>query len=163
MRQTKHTDHNSKGWDRQKASTPFLYYGFTVHVKTSTTGSFWPITESTIGVNHVRSLLVVCLPALLLCHELQLGIAGQARGKFVADLLPLWHKMVGALFIAWLLGTLRTRWKVLQLPTLQVRNGHLNDVLSRERSWLVDGKQEGLWANQQQKEKNGEVERRVWE
>lgn len=109
--------------------------------------------ESTIGVNHVRSLLVVCLPALLLCHELQLGIAGQARGKFVADLLRLWHKMVSALFIAWLLGTLRARWKVHQLPTLRVGNGHLNDVLSRERSWLVDGRQEGLWANQQQKEK----------
>ena len=87
--------------------------------------------ESTIGVNHVRSLLVVCLPALLLCHELQLGIAGQARGKFVADLLLLWHKLVSALFIAWLLGTLRARWKVHQLPTLRVGNGHLNDVLSR--------------------------------
>ena len=53
--------------------------------------------ESTIGVNHVRSLLVVCLPAPLLCHELQLGIAGQARGKFVADLLRLLHKVVSAL------------------------------------------------------------------
>ena len=60
--------------------------------------------ESTIGVNHVRSLLVVCLPALLQCHELQLGIAGQARGQFVADLLRLWHKMVSALSL--LLGCL---------------------------------------------------------
>ena len=109
--------------------------------------------ESTIEVNHIRSLLVVCLQALLLCHELQLGIVGQARGKFVADLLPLWHKMVSALFIAWLLATLRARWKVHQLPTLRVGNGHLNDILSRERSWLVDGRQLGLWANQQQKEK----------
>ena len=67
--------------------------------------------DSTIRVNHVRSRLVVCLPALLLCHELQLGIAGQARGKFVADLLRLWHKMVSALFIALLLGTLRAKWK----------------------------------------------------
>ena len=48
-------------------------------------------------VNHVRSLLVVCLPALLLCHDLQLGMAGQARGKFVANLLRLWHKMVSTL------------------------------------------------------------------
>ena len=109
--------------------------------------------ESTIRVNHVRSLPVVCLPALLLCHELQFGIAGQARGKFVADLLQQLHKIVSALFIAWFLGTLCARWKVHQLPTLRVRNGHLNDVLSRERSWLVDGRQEGLWANQQQKEK----------
>ena len=109
-------------------------------------------SESTIGVNHVRSLLVVCLPALLLRHELQLGIAGQARGKLVADRLRLWHKMVSALFNAWLLGTLRARWKVHQLPTLRVRNGHLN-VLSRESLWLVDGRQENLWANQQQKEK----------
>ena len=82
-----------------------------------------------------------------------MGIAGQARGKFVADLLRLRHKMVSALFIAWLLSTLRAKWKVLQLPTLRVRNGHLNDVLSQEHSWLVDGRQEGLWANQQQKEK----------
>ena len=109
--------------------------------------------ESTIGENHVRSLLVVCLPAPLLCHELQLGIVGQAWRKFLADFLRLLHKMVIAFFIAWLLGTLRARWKVHQLPTLRVGNGHLNDVLSRERSWLVDGKQEGLWANQQQKEK----------
>ena len=86
--------------------------------------------ESTIGVNHVRSLLVVSLPALLLCHELQLGIAGQARGRFVADLLRLWHKMVSALFIAWLLGTRRARWEVHQLLTLRVGNGRLNDVLS---------------------------------
>ena len=108
---------------------------------------------STIGINHVESLLVVCLPALLLCHELQLGIAGQARGKFFAYLLRLWHQMVSALFIAWLLGTLRARWKVHQLSTLRVGNGRLNDVFSRERSWPVDGRQEGLWANQQQKEK----------
>ena len=53
--------------------------------------------KSTIRANHVRSLQVVCLPALLLCHELQLGMAGHARGKFVADLLRLWHKMVNAL------------------------------------------------------------------
>ena len=109
--------------------------------------------ESTIGVNHVQSLLVVCLPALLLCHELQLGMAGQARGKFVANLLRLWHKTVGPLFIAWLLGTLHARWKAHQLPTLRVGNGHLNNVLSQERSWLVDCRQEGIWANQQQKEK----------
>ena len=109
--------------------------------------------ESTIVVNHVRSLLVVCIPALPLCHALQLGMAGQARGKFVADLLRLWHKMVSALFIAWLLGTIRARLKVHQLLTLRVGNGHLSDVLSRERLWLVDGRQEGLWANQQQKEK----------
>ena len=109
--------------------------------------------ESTIGVNHVWSLLVVCLPALLLCHELQLGRAGQARLMFVANLLQLWYKMVSTLFIAWFLGTLRTGWKVHQLPTLRVGNGHLNDVLSRERSWIVDGRQKGLWANQQQKEK----------
>ena len=56
--------------------------------------------ESTIGVNHVRSLLVVCVLALLLCHELRLGIAGQARGKFVTDLLRLWPKKVSALLIA---------------------------------------------------------------
>ena len=82
-----------------------------------------------------------------------MGIAGQARGKFVTGLLRLWHKMVSALFIAWLLGTLRARWKAHQLPTLGVENGHLNDILSRERLWLVDGRQEDLWPNQKQKEK----------
>ena len=111
--------------------------------------------ESTIGVNHVRSLLVVCLPALLLCHELQSGMACQARLGEVCrrSFATVAQDGQGLVFIPWLLGTLCARWKVHQLPTLRVWNGRLSDVLSPERSWLVDGRQEGLWANQQQKEK----------